>query len=566
MISTSTEATEKDKPLNKTDLDDLPHPKIRPIRKYKVQLSHSNMQKQVVKNIDSKTWEYNSSCNGNQKAELKKLFHMIKASKTCQKLSFGLGGSQNISNRDMRFVSKGLKGLVSLESLCIILYMSSRFTVTVTDQGLGTLSQSLKGLSSLKRLDLRLFEVPQATDRSAKSLGQVLKSLTSLKEVVLNINRTRNGSWEGLAMGYLNEGLKRLKFIEDFSLDLDCLKRVNDNNIQSLMLYLQRFSRLTNLKLILTQLTAKGFEIFTECLGRLGSLNALSVDLTTSPIGDQEIGNLGEALKKLEKLSDIHFNLSESISDNGLRVFSQSLQQMTCLNRLSLSCEQNDLITSETLHYIAQLLSKISHLELKFSNCKSILNPGVQNLVNGFKNASSLQSLSLDLTSCRRLNDNVLEAIADGLHDLVALKSLILTLNNQNLTATGFKNLCKSFERLISLKDLKLNMPTHFGDADLKQISEVLTGCCAFQNFYLDFSACKKITDEGLRSLTESLKGVERLQSLFVSFYRCERINNDEMERLARTLRGITGLQSRVIKMKTRVIRYEMSDNDYIEI
>jgi len=83
-------STENDKLLNKIELNILPHPKIRPIRKYKVQLNRSNLQKQIAKNHISQIWEYKPYHHGDPTKELKKLFRALKTSKACHKLNLGL--------------------------------------------------------------------------------------------------------------------------------------------------------------------------------------------------------------------------------------------------------------------------------------------------------------------------------------------------------------------------------------------------------------------------------------------------------------------------------------------
>jgi len=545
-------STENDKLLNKIELNILPHPKIRPIRKYKVQLNRSNLQKQIAKNHISQIWEYKPYHLEDPTKELRKLSRALKTSKACRKLNLGLEKWRNVSNKDMGFISQGLKRLVSLENLRFIFYMCGG----ISDQGLEVLSQGVKELSSLKSIDFRLLHLRETTDGSVKSLSQAFKGLICLKKIVLYVNQSINGSPGSVAMEYLNQGLKRLDTLEKISFDLDCLRRVSENSLQNLTQCLQRCPILKNLQLMISDFPEGGFGIFTECIGKLGALEILNVNVSMSKIDDQDIQNLGEALKKLENLSDFHLNLSgcRAISNEGLRVLSQSLQQMVSLNKISLSAESNNLITSDGLHHIARALYRMSHISLNFSCSGAIRNTGVENLMQGLKEASSLQFLDLSFGICSWLNDIGLEAIIDGLHDLVALKTLNLLLGSYAITAKGFRNLGKSLEKLVLLQNLKLHfaISQHFGDAEFKQIGEGLKVCHALQNLHLDFSNSKNLKDEGLKSLAEGLNGLGNLRTLFLSLYGCHIITDEGVEILAKSLRGMSGLEDLEINLDSQ--------------
>jgi len=540
---------ENKRSFGKTDLNALPHPKIHPIRKYKVKLNQLTLQRQIVKNVVGKIWEYKSENYGDRFAELKKVFRMIKASKACQKLNCGVSW-KNVSNKDMSLISQGLKRLGSLKSLRLITYMHQ----DVTHKSVEVLSRGVKELPLLRSLDLRLLELQNTIDGSVKNLSQAFKRLGFLKEIVLYVDHRYTGvsGDERLMMKCLNRGLKRLDAVETVCLGIGQLGWKRITCVPILTQCLRRLPILTNLKLIVPGLYDNEYEMLAECLGNLGLLKILSLDFDSiTSVGNQEIGKLAKALEKLKNLSDLHLNLSqcESISNDGLEVLSQSLQQMASLEKINLEFDRNPVITSDGLYHVAQALPKMSHIKFNFNHSGLMTNHGMQSLLEGLKNP---RTLVLDFGQRGWLANSDIEMIIYSLYDLDNLETLTLVLGSRRITPVVFYNLRKSLERLVWLENLKLGfrLCEGFGDAELKQISEGLKGCNALQNLHLDFSTCDNITDGGLQSFAEALEGLESLRTLFLSFDECSQISDEGLESLAKGLGNISRLQSLAINFE----------------
>jgi len=113
--------------------------------------------------------------------------------------------------RNLRELSDGLRELTSLKSLDLDLYQCEN----LTDEGLKDLGDAIRRLISLKSIKLNVTYCSQLTDLGFEEIGKALRTLNLLEELSFNMRQKVTD----LSLKSISEGLKRLVCLRTLNLE-----------------------------------------------------------------------------------------------------------------------------------------------------------------------------------------------------------------------------------------------------------------------------------------------------------------------------------------------------------
>jgi len=295
----------------------------------------------------------------------------------------------------------------------------------ITDRGLQEIWKSLRGLR-VRRLTLNFGGLKFLRNKGMKNLSQALKALTSLQSIDLNFERCNLGNKELVPVGL---GLRRLIALRSIKLDLTGCQ-IDDKGIQNLDHTLKNLILLENIHVFFLdcmRLSDVGMSILGQALERLARLKMIDLDFENCRcITNQGISNLCSGLEKCDSLKSLSLNFgrNDNITKDGLDRIGQIVKSLSFLEALSLNFARCCKISDESRIQMMQDIknrSCLERLDLNFCGCEQITNNREL-----FSLPASLRRIKLDFSDCREMVDFGLENLGVSLAAITNLKSLSL--------------------------------------------------------------------------------------------------------------------------------------------
>jgi len=338
----------------------------------------------------------------------------------------------------------------------------------ITDRGLQEIWKSIRG-SRVRRLTLNFECLQFLRNKGVKNLSQALKALTSLQSIDLNFERCNLGNKELVSVGL---GLRRLIALRSIKLNLAHCK-IDDKEMQNLYQTLKNLIFLENIHVIFSgkiyleirdnssylRISDVGMSTLGQALKRLARLKMIDLDFENCKcITNQGISNLCSGLEKCDSLKSLSLNFgrNDNITKDGLDRIGQIIKTLSCLEALGLGfrgcCKISDESRSQMMQDIKNH-SCLERLDLNFCGCEQIINNREL-----FSLPASLRSIKLDFSDCREMVDFGLENLGVSLAAITNLKSLSLVCTGcSKISIDGIENFTQYLNNLKTLESLNLN-------------------------------------------------------------------------------------------------------------
>jgi len=241
--------------------------KIRGYKKHELDLGEHNLKSYRIRRMDPKILKFSENPYPSgyvQDEHLRILGTIMKSSKRLQKADLNLRDCEKITQRGLKQVQRGLRGLTWLRNLTL----DFSYDQQILSKGMKGLASTLKSLSSLQDVDLRfgncylrnqqLFHLKALKklllrslkldflscyfdDTGMRQLGDTLKNITRLQKTDIAFRDCRNITNKGVDnFGLALKTLTCLKMLNlDFGyckIDSVCKDWENSSSLQSLAL------------------------------------------------------------------------------------------------------------------------------------------------------------------------------------------------------------------------------------------------------------------------------------------------------------------------------------------
>jgi len=278
-----------------------------------------------------------------------------------------------ITDEGLSTLSESLKRLNRLESLTL----DGCENRGLTSVGLNNLCMNLKRSNCMQFINLNL-SICAITD--LKVLGKCLKRLVCLREIQLEFNQCYDLAEKSLKN--LNEAMQKLDCLKTFKLGYFC-GVICDDDLKSFGG--EWSSSLEHLDLnfrSLEKITDDGLSHLCEFFQRLECLKVFKLHLMSKNVSDYGLMILSHKLMSpfLQSL-DLNF-YSCNITDKGLTDFMKVLPGFGCLEVLKMDFSWTH-ISNASLLTIQESLEKCTRLrsvKLRFSPCKKVKRDAINNL------------------------------------------------------------------------------------------------------------------------------------------------------------------------------------------
>jgi len=324
----------------------------------------------------------------------------------------------------------------------------------------------------------------------------------------------------------------------------------------------QAISRLIHLRSFSFNLTTSSnqdsgsFMKFLGYLNVLQDLKEINLDFTNYAIISGEVlkklANVYRNLKSLEKIS-LSLAGNHYTPEKGIVQIADSWSFLENLKELDLNLNRNYGINKQGLSALGSLVGKkkIETFGLNLRRC-DIKNDDLSSFFIQIPNFGHLKKLTMDLSECSHLSDEILTYFDPLLKTAQNLQALDLGFRKLNLKKiSAWKQFESALGALINLKELKLvfegqyhfsqNQAGLLNDAHLNTISNALGNLTSLSEITLYCDSGKFLSS--LKTLGQSLNKLNNLEKLLLSFVRVENLDNKLMEIFGKELQDLPNLK-----------------------
>jgi len=446
-----------------------------------------------------------------------KLCQGLKTLKSLTVLHLNLSNAQELNDNSMKELAISFRKLSNLTTLSL----NFRRNPNITGKGIATLLQSIQKNRYLDKLYLDFDGCGYVSEQYLTSIYTSISNLRLLTSFNLFLFGAPFDFHNDVPRNHLQR-LRKLKYMRDFSMNLDNSNPIRSTDVQALSQSLSRMLRLSKVTLNLGSL----FYLDEEALGSLV--------------------NCVKNLKKLRKLniSFVTCRISKSVLDNLSKVF----QKPSALSDLSIDFSSRDKLTSSDLQNLLlslQNLTNLSKLDLNFNSCRALDNHALQLLSEGIFNLKGLTSLKLGFFKCFFMNGQSLISLSKILENLTSLRVFEFTAMEKNLR-DGLPRFFKALSSQTSLDRLSLRFfeCKEFQDQDLEILAETLSKFKHLEYLDLNFRFCTQITDQSTKDLALVILGLQELKTLRLNFFGCDLISEEGVALFSSNLSQLKSLKT----------------------
>jgi len=480
--------------------------------------------------------------------ELNQAISIIKSSPHTQTLSLQID-SHDMSGQSFKSFSVKLRALKNVAGLSIHFLESH----DIPAKGFQILFNSLISMRSLSKLSLGFPFSNKIQDIDLKIISSRL-NLLDLNELSLNFAQCEHISDKGLQD--LSGALSKMKSLQNLEVDLSYIyKQISNEGVLSLFAGLSKAKALKSLALNLdySELTkASGREPLSIGLLQLDAFNIRRLSLRGYKyLSDGDALKILESLRNFAQLKSLSLGMDCSYYQLSGQAFKQYFPALTCfpsLSSLSLNFSTCIKLENETIEALAEGISQcvnLTQISLNFSQCKNITDAGVEKLALSFEGSKSLSQVCLDFSTCERITDISLKVLAGRLGSIENLNYLqFILLRCKSITNKAVQDLSIMLKKLVKLESLHLTV--------------------AF---------CKQVNDDAIQTLAMNLKYLRSLNSLILNFRHCEVGNGRGIRNFFGMLENMKGLKSIILhfpscaeeqELKNRLLQVLRSAKIYI--
>jgi len=216
--------------------------KIRGYKKHELDLGEHNLKSYRIRRMDAKILKFSKNPYPNGHVEdkhLRMLGTILKSSKRLQKADLNLRDCQKITQRGLKQVQRGLRGLTWLRNLTL----DFSYDKKLLKKGMNGLASTLKSLSSLQDIDLRFG--------GCYLQNQQLFHLKALKKLRLTSLRLNFLScyFDDTGMRHLGNTLKNITRLQNIDIAFRGCSNITNTGVDNFGLALKTLTCLNMLNL-----------------------------------------------------------------------------------------------------------------------------------------------------------------------------------------------------------------------------------------------------------------------------------------------------------------------------
>jgi len=431
--------------------------------------------------------------------------------------------SHDLSNESFKSFSLKLRTLKNISDLGLHFLESQK----ISSKGFQILFSSLSCLRSLSNLSLGFPFSDQINDLDLRFISLKLK-LLGLQSLTLNFAQCEHITDKGLQS--LSEGLSSLKNLKVLEMDFSYMYK---------------------------QITNEGVLGIFVGLGQVSSLNSLSLSLDYSEltkISDREPLSIGLMQLIPAKIKKLSLRCYKYFSDIDASKFLDSLKHFDGLVNLNLGvdCSYYQFFGHGFKgHWKSlQCFSLLSSLTLNFSTCVKLDNEILETLAEGISQCKNLTQLSLNFSRCKNITDGGVENLSKSLEVLRGLLQVCLDFGScEKITDNGVRVLCERLKEMENLGYLQLiflrckSVTNHA----VQEIGGMIKRLRKLEYLHLTMAYCRQVNDEAIQTLAVNLKHLMSLTSLILNFRQCEVSGERSMRSFFGMLENMKGLKSLIL-------------------
>jgi hypothetical protein len=465
--------------------------------------------------------EFNERCNLHEQLRRLSLY----SSKQVQCLTLNFKWCKDLADNDMLWLGEIIKkNFPNLRRLDFAESNNSRLTT----HGYQNLAAMLRGLKSLKELNLRLI-VGAKSKQGLYLLAQSIKRINQLTKLCISLySAKRDAVISDSIISALASSLKRHQQLTELSLALDGCQLESQQGAISLAEGLQHLSQLTKLVLTLREVVMlrEILNALALSLPQLTNLASLCLNSVGNVYSSEKVcQTFIYAIASLAKLTTLELFFGRdmpwpTLSDIATTI--QQLPQVSCLklsafgDRPDLNKTWNDDAIWQTLLHNLTKLDHVTELELSLWCLPSQISEQSITKLAGILPHFKLKSLKLKLVEVKELTDNGLIALASAIKRLPELGKCSIEITNcPKVSAVGLASLSASIGNLSLLTELTFGVyGCELTDDNMEQLGTTLSQLVGLTKLLLRLANANQITDQGLGYITTNLKGLHSLTEL----------------------------------------------------
>jgi len=259
------------------------------------------------------------------------------------------------------------------------------------------------------------------------------------------------------------------------------------------------------------------------------------------------IGNLSESIKSQTSLKRISIEFSgynSSFTNQGMDYLGRAFKSLTSTQSVSLNfslCRYIDEDGMDSVGKGLRTLLSVQEMNLSFISCQSITEGGLLKLGQSLKNKRNLSSLHADFSLCLQISDFGLSAFSKALKMPTCLQKLSLNFSVCQISDQGMRCLCRILQTLTSLKSFTCDVSgSHeITNKGMHDFGQSLQSLTSVENLSLKFNGCRKITTTGIHNLDQ----LTSLKSFSLQLNQSYQINDTAIQNFSSALAQITTLQ-----------------------
>ena len=387
---------------------------------------------------------------------------------------------------------------------------------------------------------LTSLEISGSTLNQVRTLAPVLRGLKKLEVLSLDL---RNFTGNPFGNKFFSS-VKALKGLREIRFDVQPREKLPPGTFEKLNAGLSRLKTLNSISFDFSGLHLSDKQELFFDFRVLKSLSALALILSrVEGLDDKFVGNIAQSLKQVPKLEKLGINLyySPQIANKGVEVLSSSLPLDLKSLKINLgSCEQVKEEGIQSLFCSIGKMTSLEDLSLWISSRNHMTNEGLLDLnlcLSGLKRLKSFEMSFMNMSGDIEIHDLAFDEFLCALASKTALKNLVLHFPSSGTHMIDDKRLEKFGNALVSLErieKLELIFRWHsFDDAALELFSEKLKSFEKLKTLSLDFSHSWR--DHKAKMLERFIKNLEKMKDLrkaTLNFEYCHSLDMEEVDKI----------------------------------
>ena len=274
------------------------------------------------------------------------------------------------------------------------------------------------------------------------------------------------------------------------------------------------------------------FQILCKVIETISKLTDLK--MLIQDISDQEVITLGESLMKIKGLERLNLViLSETVSEKSFNNLWSCIHSLPKLKVLDLTLEdleqtfQNALFKPDKLEMnTIGKMKQLKEINLRLVDCDPISNESLGQVFQHLQGLTQITKFSLSVVECKELNYKLFEYLCRLLPSLTSLKELSLAFEGfyELSNLESMLALSNAISNVNNLRKLELSFADsgHFLSPVIRKFfNRIALQAPGIKELHIDLSRCREVVNGTIDSLGSSIAQLSQLNKLSIIFKMC---------------------------------------------